>query len=108
LLWADLRGAGLVKGAGSDTTQPANPFGGIYGFQHGAFSGTGAFTTNAVCLNSVPGDAAMSIDSRLDDGVGNTGSVSAMISTNTVGEASSGTPASAYDSSNTYTMCIKM
>ncbi|MFA5041264.1 MAG: prepilin-type N-terminal cleavage/methylation domain-containing protein [Bdellovibrionales bacterium] len=108
LLWADLRAAGLVKGAGSDVTQPANSFGGIFGFQHGAFSGTGAFTTNVVCLSSVPGDAAMSIDSRLDDGVSNTGSISSMVSTGEVGEAENGTPATTYDAAKTYTTCAKM
>ncbi|MDR3424868.1 MAG: prepilin-type N-terminal cleavage/methylation domain-containing protein [Alphaproteobacteria bacterium] len=106
LLWADLRAAGLVKGAGTDASQPVNPFGGIYGFQHGAFNGV--FTTNVLCLNGVPGDAASAIDSRLDDGVSNSGSIQAMISTGTVGEAVNGTVAATYDSSKTYTMCMQM
>ncbi len=108
LLWADLRAAGLVKGAGSDVSQPTNPFGGIYGFQHGAFDGTGAFTSNVICLSDVPGDAAMSIDSRLDDGISDTGSVSAMVSTGTAGESVDGAPAASYDASKSYTMCAKM
>jgi len=105
LLWADLRAAGLVKGAVS-ATQPTNPFGGIYGFQHGAFGS--AFTTNVICLNSVPGDAAQAIDSRLDDGSSNGGAVQAMVSTDTVGEAVSGTVATSYNTSLTYTTCVKM
>ncbi len=106
LLWADLRAAGLVKGAGSNTAQPVNPFGGIYGFQHGAFNGV--FTGNVLCLNGVPGDAAMAIDSRLDDGVSNTGAIQAMVSTGTVGEATSGAVTATYVSGNTYTMCVQM
>ncbi len=103
LLWADLRAAGLVKGAGSNQNQPTNPFGGVYGFQHGAFSGTTAlFTTNVLCLSNVPGDAAMSIDSRLDDGVRNTGSVMAADS------AASAVDSDSYDAAKTYAMCAKM
>ncbi len=105
LAWADLRAAGLVKGAGSSEAQPANPFGGIFGYQHGAFKGSGALTTNVVCLNSIPGDAAMSIDSRLDDGAPDSGSIAAMVSTGVVGEATGGAPATSYVSTSTYTMC---
>lgn len=103
LLWADLRAAGLVKGAGSNLAQPSNPFGGIYGFQHTAFASTstGAITTNALCLSEVPGDAAMSIDSRLDDGESNTGSIVS-------GTSISGDTASAYDASLTYVLCSKL
>jgi len=101
LIWADLRAAGLVKGAGSDTSQPSNPFGGIYGFQNGAFTGDAVFTTNVLCLSGVPGDAAMAIDARLDDGISNTGSVMA-------GESASSAVSTAYDSASTYVLCTKM
>lgn len=83
LLWADLRAAGLVKGAAT-TNLPANAFNGIFGFQHGAFNGT--FTSNVICLNNVPADAAQAIDARLDDGVSNSGTIQAMVSTGTVGK----------------------
>ncbi len=109
LLWADLRAAELVKGSGSDTAQPINPFGGIYGFQHGAFSGSGSLMSNVLCLNNVPGDSAIAIDARLDDGLSNSGSLMAMVGTNTVGEAyAAGTVAASYESGKTYTMCGKM
>ncbi|MDD3030183.1 MAG: type II secretion system protein [Alphaproteobacteria bacterium] len=101
LLWADLRAAGLVKGSGSDASQPSNPFGGIYGFQHGAFTGETTFTTNVLCLSGVPGDAAMAIDSRLDDGTSNTGSV--MVSEDALSAVTG-----AYDSANTYVLCTKL
>jgi prepilin-type N-terminal cleavage/methylation domain-containing protein len=103
LLWADLRAAGLVKGTGNNTAQPANPFGGIYGFQHGALG----ITTNVLCLSNVPGDAAVAIDSRLDDGNSATGAVQSILTSS--GEPTAGaTPAATYDSSQTYTMCVKM
>lgn len=113
ILWSDLRGAGLVKNqSGTDSTvQPANPFGGIYGFQHGAFTGSTTFSTNVICLNNVPGDAAAAIDSRLDDGSSNAGSIMSMVSTGAAGEAygAGSVPTTAtYDSTKTYTMCAKM
>ncbi len=109
LLWQELRAAELVKGANSDTLQPINPFGGIYGIQHGAFTGAASFKGNVFCLNNVPGDGAIAVDSRLDDGSSNTGGVMAMVSTGTAGEAlGAGTVAATYESSKTYTMCGKM
>lgn len=101
LLWADLRAAGLVKGTAGDTSLPVNPFGGKYGFQHGAFSGTPLFTTNVICMNNVPGDAAMAIDSRLDDGNSNSGAVLA-------GESVTGEVADSYVETTNYIVCVKM
>jgi len=105
LVWADLRAAGLVKGAAT-TNQPTNAFNGIFGFQHGAFNG--AFTSNVICLNNVPADAAQALDARLDDGVSNSGTIQAMVSTGVVGEAVGGTVATSYGAGLTYTMCIRM
>ncbi|MDD4615834.1 MAG: prepilin-type N-terminal cleavage/methylation domain-containing protein [Alphaproteobacteria bacterium] len=101
LAWSHLRAAGLVKGAGSSVVQPSNPFGGIFGFQNGAFTGTGALSTNVICLNRVPGDAATTIDTKLDDGVPNSGSVSAIQETTPASTA----PAASYSAASTYTMC---
>jgi type II secretory pathway pseudopilin PulG len=109
LVWADLRAADLVKNQVSgtaNTLQPPNPFNGIYGFQHGAFNN--AIASNVLCLNNVPADAAEAIDSRLDDGGSNTGSIQAMVSTGVVGEAVAGTVAATYGAGQTYTLCIRM
>ncbi len=109
LLWSHLRGAGLIKGAGDDTKQPVNPFSGIYGFQNGAFTGTNTLKGNVICVNGVPGDAALAIDSRLDDGVSNAGNVMGMVGTGTAGEAlGAGTVAASYESAKSYTLCGKM
>jgi hypothetical protein len=110
LLWADMRGAHLVRAAGvsegSITNQPRNPFNGIYGFQNGAFGNT--FSTVVLCLNKVPGSAAQAIDSKLDDGLSDSGNIQAIKSSGIVGEAISGMIAPEYDSSSIYTICIKM
>ncbi len=110
LLWADLRAAGLVKNqvatGGSTAVQPPNPFNGVFGFQNGAFNG--AFNTTVLCFNNVPSSAAQAIDARLDDGNSNAGSIQAMASTGTIGEATSGAVAANYGAAQTYTMCIRM
>lgn len=108
-VWAHLRAAGLVKNQLSGTStavQPPNPFNGIYGFQTGAFGN--AFTTTVLCLNNVPAAAAEAIDSRLDDGSSNAGSVQSMAATGTAGEAVNGTRATNYGTAETYTMCIRI
>jgi len=107
LVWADLRAAGLVKNqitAGSTAVQPPNPWGGIYGFQNGAF---GIFTTPVLCLNDVPTDAAQMLDTRLDDGNSDSGSVQASSTSATAKPDASSATSSGYAAGNTYTVCIK-
>lgn len=109
LLWGDMRAAGLVKNqvaSGSTAVQPPNPFNGIFGYQNGAFNG--AFDTTVLCLNNVPSAAAQALDLRLDDGVGNTGAIRAMLYTGTVGEAEKGAVAASYAADKTYTLCVRM
>ncbi len=109
-VWADLRAASLVKNqitsSSSTAIQPPNPFGGIFGFQNGAFSSV--FTTTVLCLNSVPSAAAQAIDTQLDDGSSNTGSIQSMESTGVQGEVTKGAVATTYGAAQTYTMCIRM
>lgn len=109
LAWAGLRAASLVKsqaGSTASTAQPANPFNGIYGFQNGAFNG--ALVGNAVCMNSVPPEAAQAIDARLDDGSSNSGTIRAMADSSTEGEATDGTVAASYGAAQAYILCAKM
>ncbi|MDD3182019.1 MAG: prepilin-type N-terminal cleavage/methylation domain-containing protein [Alphaproteobacteria bacterium] len=105
-IWAHLRAAGLVKNQvtnGSTAIQPPNPFGGMYGFQRGAF---GVFTTTTLCLDKVSAGPAQAIDARLDDGTSDAGAIQATIYTD-VGK-SDAAPASTYSDDNTYTLCVKM
>ena len=99
LVWSHLRAAGLVKGAGSDATQPANPFNGLYGIQYGAF--TTGLTANVICLSNVPGSAARIIDQRLDDGVASTGNARS-------GASVTGAAATDYVDATLYTQCINL
>ncbi len=106
LVWAHLRAAGLVKNQvtdGSTAVQPPNPFGGVYGFQDGAF-GT-VFTTTTLCFDKVPSGAAQAIDARIDDGTSNAGAIQAAI----YGTGSSAAEVvSAYSDTKTYTLCVRM
>jgi len=107
LVWAHLRAAGLVKNqtsAGSAAVQPQNPFGGVYGFQNGAFAG--AFSSTVLCLGKVPSGAAQAIDARLDDSVSNSGSVQAAVDSGT--GSVNGNAADAYSDGRSYVMCVKM
>jgi prepilin-type N-terminal cleavage/methylation domain-containing protein len=108
--WAHLRAAGLIKNqitSGSSTAvQPPNPFGGIFGFQNGAFSG--AFTTNTLCMNGVPTSAAQIIDTQLDDGSPDTGTIQAMADTSKAGVVTGGTVATTYGAAQTYILCVRM
>ncbi len=105
--WIDLRAAGLVKNQTSGI-QPPNNFGGIYGFQNGSFG----ITTNVICLTNVPGDVALAIDSRLDDGDSANGSIQAIAESWASGTASKATPGAtpekAYVVNKTYTLCVGM
>ncbi|MGB9152738.1 MAG: prepilin-type N-terminal cleavage/methylation domain-containing protein [Alphaproteobacteria bacterium] len=109
LTWAELRAAGLVKqiGGTDQTLQPTNPFGGIYGIQNGAFGSSG-IVGNVICLSNVPADAAQAIDSRLDDGTSNAGSIQATLSTAAPGAANTAASTTGYVAGQTYTLCVKM
>jgi prepilin-type N-terminal cleavage/methylation domain-containing protein len=86
--WQHLRYAGLVKGAGTDTTNPVSALEGKIGVEPAPQGLTG----HAVCT-SVPSKYAQGIDANLDDGVATTGDVRG--SAETTVNAASGT-ATAY------------
>ena len=71
LFWQHLRLAGLVGGATTDVTQPANAASGITGVQN---TGMG-LSSLVICSNNLPAKIAQAIDSQFDDGNATTGSV---------------------------------
>ena len=103
MVWSHLRASGLIKGQGTDVAQPGNPFGGIFGIQNGAFTTDGIGSgTNVVCINQVPGSAAVIIDQRQDDGIPNTGNIRAA-----AGTAVNAAAATTYVETNVYILCTK-
>ena len=102
LFWGALRAANLIKGDASSLTAPGNAFGGVFAVQDGAFNGGIAVGTNVLCLNHVPGTAAIAIDQQLDDGKPDTGNIKG-------GESLTGAvTAAAYDSAKNYVLCTAL
>ena len=104
--WRDLRFAGLLDGDQDlvgQSAMPENPFGGLFGFAESNFG-----LRDVICATQVPGDAAESIDRRLDDGFISTGTVRATslwdpITAMNRFDAPDKTP---YDPSKTYIICV--
>ncbi|MBP9217927.1 MAG: prepilin-type N-terminal cleavage/methylation domain-containing protein [Sterolibacterium sp.] len=101
--WQALKAAGFISGNPADigiAALPRNAFNGLIGVGAGATGMTGT----SVCLSQVPGKSARQIDTQLDDGVGNTGSIR-----NTVGAAGAntapGASVAAYSDAQVYTVC---
>ncbi|GIX35311.1 MAG: prepilin-type N-terminal cleavage/methylation domain-containing protein [Lysobacteraceae bacterium] len=102
-----LRAAGFLNGDPTLTgvnALPRNPWGGLLGVSAQGVTGT---TGRVVCLSQVPGKAATSIDSRLDDGVPNRGIVQATLGTAGVNTAP-GAAAASYSEDDTYTVCATL
>lgn len=99
-------GSAAAPGTAAATYLPANPYGGLIGF-NSTLNITGLPGSLSVCANNVPGEAALRIDQMTDDGNGNTGSLmaraniatGAATNTNVVGVAA---PVAA----TAYTICL--
>lgn len=102
-----LRAAGFITG---DVTQagalalPRNAFGGLTGLVNAAVLGYPQATLQ-ICQGSVPGKAAIAIDSQSDDGNPARGSVR---STQGGNNAIPGAAAATYSEDQTYTVCTTM
>ena len=69
--WKHLRAAGIISGSGYE--QPTHTFGGMIG----VYTSTpyGLNYGHAICLAGLRGDVALLLDTRLDDGLPNTGTM---------------------------------
>jgi prepilin-type N-terminal cleavage/methylation domain-containing protein len=103
--WQHLRAAGFISGNPGDVgvgSIPRNAFNGLMGVGGTAASTAIGLTGNVVCLGNVPGKSARQIDTQLDDGISNTGSIRAVQGANNVAPAAA---AASYSDANTYTVC---
>lgn len=105
--WQHLRAAGFIPGNPAlvgPSALPQNPFGGLVGITSIATNGFAA-GTNKVCMNNVPGSAALALDTRLDDGLIASGNVRSA-----VGATTAVPPAlpAVYIATNLYTVCRVM
>jgi prepilin-type N-terminal cleavage/methylation domain-containing protein len=116
LWWDHLRRAGFISGSG--TTQPFNALSGMIGVQTGdaaatvgptmlnAAGGTG-FVGLIMCSANLADKIAIAVDTQMDDGASNLGTVRARLQTApnpAVGVAAVATPAYA-EAGNLYTLC---
>jgi len=110
LWWAHLRRSGFIAGAG--TLQPFNAVTGVIGVQTGdgatpigpALSGLASLM---VCFAGLPDKMAISVDTQMDDGIPDKGSMRAQLHTAGPSPDLGATAASAYaeTGSNVYTLC---
>jgi prepilin-type N-terminal cleavage/methylation domain-containing protein len=110
--WQHLKAAGFLTGNPADqlvAALPRNAFGGLIGITNATVmpAGAGGMTGNKVCLSQVPGKAAAALDTQLDDGLPNTGSIRATLGAAGVNTAP-GAAAAAYDEGQVYTICRGM
>lgn len=96
--WQHLRNSNLIPGPTTGVTsyaQPTNSFNGIIGVEDTNYGIAGT----VICMNGIDGANAAIIDTQLDDGVSNTGSLRG----NTANNANAG--AASYVATSNYTLC---
>ena len=117
LWWEDLRRAGFITGAGNG--QPLNAVSGMIGVQTGDAQATPGRILNGatadgfagliICSANLPDKIAIAIDSQMDDGVPNAGTVRAKLQAalNPPMDTTAATADTAYaeTGNNTYTVC---
>lgn len=117
--WAHLRLAGFVSGTGGN--QPFNALTGMIGVQTGdgavatgqtmldAQTPPQGFSGLIICSSNITDKIAIAVDTQMDDGIGNTGTVRALLHTAgpnpNIGAGQAATPTYAETGGNIYTMC---
>jgi prepilin-type N-terminal cleavage/methylation domain-containing protein len=79
--WQHLRAGGFISGsetAVGAAALPGNPFGGLTGITNDLVMGI-PVGRSKLCMNGVPGAAALALDLQMDDGITNTGVVRASL-----------------------------
>jgi len=109
LFWLHLRRAGFV--AGTDQEQPFNAVTGKIGVQTGDTAGAaifGGFSSIIICSANLPDKMAIAVDTQMDDGQSNAGSVRAQLQTSpnpALGAGAAATAAYAETGTNNYVLC---
>lgn len=101
IFWQHLRNANLIPGPATGTSsfaQPPNSFNGIIGIEDTNFGLAGP----VICMSNIDGANAQIIDTQIDDGVSNTGSLRANTAT------ASTTAAASYVATTVYNLCRRL
>jgi prepilin-type N-terminal cleavage/methylation domain-containing protein len=107
--WQHLRAAGFITGSPADIGVPAlpkNAFGGLTGIA-GLTTQLANFNTQVICMSQVTGKAALALDTQLDDGRPDAGSMRATQQVG-VGNTAPGVAAAAYSEDQKYTVCTPL
>lgn len=114
IFWQHLRLAGFVAGDSTSTAQPQNALGGIVGVQMNAGVTTKPDLSGlVVCSSNLSGKVASAVDTQLDDGLTNRGSIRGYLqttvvtpgATNPARSAAATTGAYTDDGATLYTLC---
>jgi prepilin-type N-terminal cleavage/methylation domain-containing protein len=109
VFWWHLRQSGFVAGAGQN--QPFNALTGLIGVQTGNSAGgaaLGGFSGLIICSANLSDKIAAAVDTQMDDGVPNTGTVRATLQTAPnppIVAATTSPTAYVENGTNTYTIC---
>lgn len=108
--FAHTRAAGFLAGNAAlgavVETLPTNPFGGLIGVTAVGVTGM-PVNGKYVCLSRVPGKAARAIDTSMDNGLPNSGTIMSTTGA-AVGHTNPGAAAAAYLDTAIYTLCAPM
>lgn len=105
--WQALKAAGFISGNPLDAgvaALPRNAFNGLTGVGTGVTPAVG-LARLSVCLSQVPGKAARAIDTQLDDGLPNGGSVLATLGVAGANTAPGANAGATYIDTDLYTVC---
>lgn len=103
--WQHLKASGFIPGNPATVgaaALPQNPFGGLIGVNSGLIQGMPA-GSNKLCMNNVPGSAAIALDGQLDDGLPNAGSFRANLTALPLAAAEA-----TYNENEVYTVCTRI
>lgn len=103
--WQHVKAAGFITGDHTATganSLPRNAFGGLIGVT--ATGVTGQTGSIFVCMSQVPGKSAVTIDTQMDDGLPNSGTVQATTQAG-AGNQNPGAAAATYTDDAKYTVC---
>jgi len=114
LWWDHLRRSGFVAGAG--TQQPFNAVTGMIGVQTGSAvpatpTALGGFSGLIICSANLPDKIAIAVDTQVDDGVSNAGSLRAALQNSpnmTIDNATAAADPYQETGTNTYVVCRAM
>ncbi len=102
MFWMHLRAAGLIPGGGTDDTRPSNAYGGLIGIQDGALSIAGHVTV----FGGIEGPIAKILESRLDDGPGDSGRIQSALTSGDMSDANDAE--TSYDDAQRYNMAFRL